>query len=105
MQGVWAALALQKTGDLKQALTARNPANASHLSFMDVGGHGYATVRASSEVVDVEFVCIPRPLERSDRADGGELAYRVRHRVKHWKSGETPELIRTKTEGELPLIG
>ena len=39
-----------------------------------------------------------------DRADGGELRYRIAHRVKRWKSGEAPELLRTKTEGELPLI-
>lgn len=37
-----------------------------------------------------------------DRADGGELRYRVAHRVKQWKSGEAPELLRVKTEGELP---
>ena len=39
-----------------------------------------------------------------DRADGGDLRYRVAHRVKRWKSGEAPELLRTKMEGELPLI-
>jgi hypothetical protein len=39
-----------------------------------------------------------------DRADGGELRYRVAHRVKQWKSGEAPELLRVKTEDELPLI-
>ena len=104
MHGVRAALALQKTGDLKQALAASNPDNAPHLSFMDMGGHGYATVRASSAEIEVEFVCIPRPVERSDRPDGGELRYRVAHRVKQWKSGEAPELLRTKTEGKLPLI-
>ncbi len=90
---------------IKQALAARNPATAPHLSFMDVGGHGYATVRASSTEIEVEFICIPRPLESSARADGGALSYRVAHRVKRWKSGEAPELLRTKTEGELPLIG
>jgi alkaline phosphatase D len=104
MHGVRAALELQKTGDLKQAVAARNPANAPHLSFIDMGGHGYTTVRASATEIEVEFVCIPRPLERSDRADGGELRYRVAHRVKRWKSGEAPELLRTKTEGELPFI-
>ncbi len=104
MHGVRSALLLHQTGDLKQAVAARNPANAPHLSFMDVGGHGYTTVHASAAEVEVEFVCIPRPLERSDRADGGDLKYRVAHRVKRWKSGEAPELLRTKTEGELPLI-
>ena len=104
MHGVRAAFALQKTGDLKQAVAARNPDNSPHLSFMDMGVHGYSTVRASTAELEVEFVCIPRPVERSDRADGGDLRYRVTHRVKQWKSGEAPELLRTKTEGESPLI-
>lgn len=103
MHGVRAALALQKTDDLKQALSVSNPANAPHLSFMDMGGHGYTTVRASATEIEVEFVCIPRPVERSDRADGGDLKYRVAHRVKRWKSGEAPHLLRVKTEGELPF--
>jgi alkaline phosphatase D len=102
MHGVRAALVLQKTDDLKQALAVSNPANAPHLSFMDMGSHGYTTVRASATEIEVEFVCIPRPLERSNRADGGDLKYRVAHRVKRWKSGEAPRLLRVKTEGELP---
>jgi alkaline phosphatase D len=105
MHGVRAAFELQKTGDLKQAVAAAgNPANAPHLSFMDMSGHGYSTVRASAAEIAVEFICIPRPVERSERADGGDLRYRVTHTVKRWKSGETPELSRTKTEGELPCI-
>ena len=104
MHGVRASLALQKTGDLRQALAERNPDVAPHLSFMDVGGHGYSVVRASADELEVEFVCIPRPLERSDRADGGPLAYRVAHRVKRWAHGAAPKLERTKVEGTLPLI-
>jgi alkaline phosphatase D len=42
--GVRASLALQKTGDLRQALAAANPEVAPHLSFVDLGGHGYAVV-------------------------------------------------------------
>jgi len=104
MHGVKSAFTLQKTNDLKQAVAARNPDNAPNLSFMDMGGHGYSTVRASDSAIEVEFVCIPRPLERSERDDGGELRYRVVHRVKQWKSGEAPKLLRVKTEGDLPLI-
>jgi len=47
-----------------------------------MGAHGYSVVRASSERLDVEFVCIPRPLERSAEADGGALRYLVVHRAK-----------------------
>jgi alkaline phosphatase D len=104
MHGVRASLALQKTGDVRQALAERNPEVAPHLSFMDVGGHGYSVVRASNDELEVEFVCIPRPLERNDRADGGPLAYRVAHRVKRWAHGVAPQLERTKVEGALPLV-
>jgi phosphodiesterase/alkaline phosphatase D-like protein len=38
--GVRASLALQKTGDRRQALAAANPEVAPHLSFVDLGGHG-----------------------------------------------------------------
>jgi alkaline phosphatase D len=48
-------------------------------------------------------VCIPRPLERSTTPDGGPPAYRVVHRAKLWKGGETPQLERVLAEGKLPL--
>ena len=60
-------------------------------------------VRASAESLQVEFVCIPRPLERSDRPDGGPLAYRVTHQAKRWAPGTAPRLERLSTEGEMPL--
>jgi alkaline phosphatase D len=101
--GVRSSLALQSTGDRAKALAASNPEVAPHLAFTDVGGHGYAVVRASAEDLQVEFVCIPRPLERSDRPDGGPLAYRVVHKVKRWAPGTEPRLERVRVEGELPL--
>ncbi|HEV2668822.1 MAG TPA: alkaline phosphatase D family protein [Blastocatellia bacterium] len=103
MHGVRASLALQSTGDLRQALAERNPELAPHLSFIDVGGHGYSVARATADELEVEFVCIPRPLERSDRADGGPLAYRVTHRVKRWGRASAPRLERRALEGALPL--
>src|SRR5262249_37320597 len=84
--GVRSCLELQKTGDFKKALAASNPELAPHLSFVDLGGHGYSLVRATSDDVEVEFVCIPRPFERSTSADGGPLAYRIAHRVKLWRA-------------------
>ena len=36
------------------------------------GGHGYAIVRVTTDNIEAEVVCIPRPLERSDRPDGGQ---------------------------------
>ncbi len=103
LHGVRASLALAKTGDLKQALAQSNPEVSPHLSFLDLGGHGYATVRATSAELETEFVCIPRPLERSDRVDGGPLTYRVSHRVKLWPAGTRPRLDRTILEGDPAL--
>jgi alkaline phosphatase D len=103
LHGVRSALTLQKTGDLGQALAQSNPDVAPHLSFVDLGGHGYATVRASATELETEFVCVPRPLSRSERPDGGPLAYRVVHRVKPWAPGERPQLTQQVVEGTPPL--
>ena len=104
MHGVRASLALKRTGDARRVLAERNPQLAPHLSFIDLGGHGYSVVRAGSDALEVEFVCIVRPLERNERADGGPLAYRVVHRVKRWTPDAAPQIERTKVEGTLPLV-
>jgi alkaline phosphatase D len=104
MHGVRASLALQKTGDLRQALKDSNPEVGPHLSFVDLGGHGYSTVRVTADELEVEFVCIPRPIERNELEDGGPSAYRVTHRVKLWKPGSAPRVERTAMEGTLPLV-
>ncbi|MEP6472229.1 MAG: phosphodiesterase, partial [Gemmatimonadota bacterium] len=67
---------------------------------VDMGGHGYAVVTASAEALETEFVAIPRPIERSAGADGGPLAYRVRHRAALWKAGEMPKLVQEIVEGD-----
>jgi len=103
MHGVRASLALERSGDVQPALEERNGEVSPHLSFVDGGGHGCAVVYAKTEELEVEFVCIPRPLERSESADGGPLAYRVAHRAKLWEPGTPPRLERTKSEGTLPL--
>lgn len=103
MHGVRASLALQKTGDVRKALAERNPDVAPHISFMDAGGHGYSMVRAGRDELEVEFVCIPRPLERENRADGGPLAYRIGRKVKRWRNGVAPRLERTVVE-EAPSL-
>jgi alkaline phosphatase D len=105
MHGVRAGLALAASGgDARHALAARNPDVAPHLAFVDLGGHGYAVVSAGADALEVEFVCVPRPIERSARADGGALAYRVTHRVARWARGAAPQLERTRVDGELPLV-
>ena len=99
MHGVLSALKLKETGDMKQARAVRNPDVAPHLSFLDFGGHGYGLVTATSSQLSTEFVCIPRPLERSEHPDGGPLEYRVVHRTQLWKAGEAPKLEQEILEG------
>ena len=104
LHGVKSALKLAETGDTEQARTLRNPEISPHLSFLDVGGHGYSLVTAKSDLLEVEFVAIPRPLERSEQPDGGPVAYRVVHRTKMWEPGETPKLEQEILEGDVSLF-
>jgi alkaline phosphatase D len=69
-----------------------NPDLAPHIKFVDMGGHGYAIVHVTTDAMETEFVCIPRPVERSNQPDGGALSYRVKTRTPLWKSGEAPQL-------------
>jgi alkaline phosphatase D len=100
---VRSALEYEKTKDLQQALAVRNPELAPHLTFVDNGGHGYATVRCDAGKMVTDFVCIPRPIERSAREDGGPLRYRVRHEVPLWRAGERPQMRQTLLEGDAGL--
>lgn len=49
------------------------------------------------------FVCIPRPITRSEKPDGGPLRYRVLHTAALWKSGERPQLKTSILEGDAGL--
>jgi alkaline phosphatase D len=97
--GVRACLEYHRTGDLERARRLSNPDVAPHLSFLDMGGHGYATVRVSGDDLACEFVCIPRPITRAEAPDGGPLLYRVEHRVRRWQAGERPKLDQRVLEG------
>jgi alkaline phosphatase D len=99
LHGVKASLTLAETGDPARARAARNPELSPHLKLVDLGGHGYATVRASAQELETEFVCIPRPLERSATEDGGPLVYRVVHRTRLWQPGQRPQLEQVVIEG------
>lgn len=88
------------SGDIAKARTLSNPELSPHVSFVDMGGHGYSVVKAASDFLETEFVCIPRPVERSERPDGGPLNYRVRFRTAIWKSGERPKLQAQVVEGD-----
>jgi alkaline phosphatase D len=102
--GVRSALAYAKTRDLKQARALSNRELAPHLEFVDLGAHGYAKVRLTGNELRTEFVCIPRPIERSASTDGGPLRYRIAHVAKLWRAGERPQLVREVIEGD-PGLG
>jgi alkaline phosphatase D len=101
--GVRACLEYAKGFDLKRARSLSNPDLAPHLEFVDMGGHGYAKVRLSADQMRTEFVCIPRPITRSERPDGGPIRYRVSHTAALWKSGERPRLKTSVLEGDVGL--
>jgi alkaline phosphatase D len=98
--GVRSCLEYAKTFDLARARALSNPALAPHLAFVDMGGHGYAKVRLSGDDMRTEFVCIPRPIARSERPDGGPLRYRVVHVAKLWRACERPQLTQHVLEGD-----
>ena len=103
LHGVRSSLEYAKSFDIDRAKALRNPNLAPHLEFFDAGGHGYATVRLDGDEMRTEFVCIPRPIMRSERPDGGPLRYRVMHSAKLWKSGERPHLEQHVIEGDVGL--
>jgi len=98
--GVRACLEYARTFDLTRARALSNPELSPHLEFVDMGGHGYATVRLSADEMRTEFVCIPRPITRSERPDGGDLRYRVVHTARLWGAGERPQLTQQVLEGD-----
>jgi alkaline phosphatase D len=101
--GVRSCLEYAKSFDLKRARSLSNPSLAPHLEFVDLGGHGYATVRLTGDEMRTEFVCIPRPIARSERPDGGPIRYRVVHGAKLWAAGERPKLDQRVVEGDVGL--
>jgi alkaline phosphatase D len=101
--GVRSCLEYAKSFDLKRARSLSNPDLAPHLEFVDLGGHGYAKVRLSADEMRTEFVCVPRPIARSERPDGGPIRYRVLHTAALWKSGERPQLTTSVLEGDAGL--
>ena len=98
--GVRSSLEYARSFDRAKALTLSNPELAPHVEFVDAGGHGYAKVRLTGDAMRTEFVCIPRPITRSERPDGGPLRYRVALTAALWKPGERPRLATQVLEGD-----
>lgn len=98
--GVRSCLEYARSGDISKARELSNRDLAPHLSFIDMGGHGYAVLQLTADSAQCEFVCIPRPIERSTTPDGGPLRYRVRHSVERWQAGQRPALTQQVIEGD-----
>jgi alkaline phosphatase D len=98
--GVRSCLEYARSGDIQKARALSSPDLAPHASFIDMGGHGYSVVHVTSDAMETEFVCIPRPIERSGDPDGGPLKYRVKVRTPLWKKGATPKLEMRILEGD-----
>jgi alkaline phosphatase D len=101
--GVRSCLEYARSFDLERARALSNPDLAPHLAFVDLGGHGYAKVRLTAEEMRTEFVCIPRPITRSETPDGGPIRYRVVHTAALWQSGKPPQLKTSVVEGDVGL--
>lgn len=101
--GVRSCLEYARTNDIDRARALPNPELSPHLSFVDMGGHGYGRVTVTAEAFETEFVCIPRPLTRSATPDGGPLLYRVVHRAPLWGRGERPKLEQRVLQGDPKL--
>ena len=98
--GVRSCFEYAKSFDRAKARALSNPDVAPHLKFVDIGGHGYATVRLSGDEMRTEFVCIPPPIARAATPDGGPLRYRIAHTAKLWRAGERPQLAQEVIEGD-----
>ena len=98
--GVRSCFEYAKSFDRTKARALKNPDLAPHLAFVDIGGHGYATVRLTGDEMRTEFVCIPPPIARASTPDGGPLRYRIVHTAKLWAPGERPQLVQEVLEGD-----
>jgi alkaline phosphatase D len=101
--GVRSSLEYARTGDADGARKLSNASLAPHLKFLDLESYGFSVIRASREILECEFVCIPKPDERAEASNGGPVLYRVVHRTRLWKAGEHPELEQQLVEGHPAL--
>jgi alkaline phosphatase D len=101
--GVRSALEYARSGDIDRARALSNPDLAPHLTFVDMGGHGYSVVTAAADRINTEFVCIPRPVAEVTAPDGGPVRYRVVHSAAKWRAGGPPRLEQRIIEGDPKL--
>ena len=101
--GVRSCLEYAKSGDVQKARQLSNRDLSPHVSFVDMGGHGYSVVHAAADRLETDFICLPRPIVRQDQPDGGPILYRVRHSARLWGKHERPNLEQKVIEGNPAL--
>ena len=97
--GVRSCLEYARSGDVHKSRQLSNRDLSPHVSFVDMGGHGYSVVHAAADRLETEFICLPRPIVRQDQPDGGPILYRVRHAARLWRKHEPPNLEQKVIEG------
>ena len=100
------AMACDRAWNMREPATSKRPRRFQSRSCRRIfrlstwAGTDIRSCAASSTRLETEFVCIPRPLERSASEDGGPLRYRVRCRTELWKAGELPRIEVSLLEGD-----
>jgi alkaline phosphatase D len=97
--GVRSCLEYARSGDVHKSRQLSNRDLSPHVSFVDMGGHGYSVVHAAADRLETEFICLPRPVVRQDQPDGGPILYRVRHAARLGRKHERPNLEQKVIEG------
>jgi alkaline phosphatase D len=101
--GVLSCLEYAKSGNADLARKLTNPSLAPHLKFVDCESYGFSVIRASSDRLACEFVCVPKPTERAAEPNGGPILYRVEHKTRLAKAGEPLVLEQQILEGHPAL--
>ena len=95
--GVRSCLEYAKSGDVHKARQLSNRDVSPHLSFVDMGGHGYSVVHAAADRLETDFICLPRPIVRQDQPEGGPILY---PRPTHCKALAQTRTSESRAEGD-----
>ena len=97
--GVRSCLEYARSGDLAaaKALSQSGPLAASE--FVDMGGHGYATVRLSAGEMTHRVRLHSPPFTGQRQPDGGPLRYRVRHSAQPVAGGRAAAAYAARRRG------
>ena len=106
--GVRSCLEYARSGDLAKARELSNPGNAPHVAFVDMGGHGYAVVRAAarSPRYRVRLHSATAGAQRARRRRSASLPRRALVRiVEKWRTTAARTACRRRRCGFVDLSG